>query len=129
MPFNSASWPPIFCECSTNLTGAPAPTASLASRTPSITKAPSRRALRRDPGTVEVEVEAGLAGRRHLHGRRDPGSPGIEQEQADPAFRGGRDQDALGETDRSAKRMFGFPIFYLFGLFAMMIVDRGGVLG
>jgi len=27
-------------------------------------------------------------------------------------------------TDRSAKRMFGFSIFYLFGLFAMLIVDR-----
>jgi len=33
------------------------------------------------------------------------------------------------ETDRSAKRMFGYSIFYLFGLFAMMIVDRGGMLG
>jgi len=33
------------------------------------------------------------------------------------------------ETDRSAKRMFGYSVFYLFGLFAMMIVDRGGMLG
>jgi protoheme IX farnesyltransferase len=28
------------------------------------------------------------------------------------------------ETDRSARRMFGFSIFYLFALFALLIVDR-----
>jgi protoheme IX farnesyltransferase len=28
------------------------------------------------------------------------------------------------ETDRSAKRMFGFSIFYLFALFALLIADR-----
>jgi len=33
------------------------------------------------------------------------------------------------DTDRSARRMFGYSIFYLFGLFAMMIVDRGGMMG
>jgi protoheme IX farnesyltransferase len=27
-------------------------------------------------------------------------------------------------TDRSAKRMFGFSIFYLFALFALLIADR-----
>jgi protoheme IX farnesyltransferase len=28
------------------------------------------------------------------------------------------------DTDRSAKRMFGFSIFYLFALFALLIADR-----
>ena len=31
-------------------------------------------------------------------------------------------------TDRSAKRMFGFSIFYLFALFALLIADRAPVL-
>src|SRR3546814_16076278 len=28
------------------------------------------------------------------------------------------------DSDRSAKRMFGYSIFYLFGLFALLIADR-----
>jgi heme O synthase-like polyprenyltransferase len=28
------------------------------------------------------------------------------------------------ESDRSAKRMFGYSIFYLFGLFAILIADN-----
>ena len=28
------------------------------------------------------------------------------------------------ESDRLAKRMFGYSIFYLFGLFAILIVDK-----
>ena len=35
----------------------------------------------------------------------------------------------LDRRDSSAKRMFGFSIVYLFGLFAMLVVDKAMGLG
>jgi protoheme IX farnesyltransferase len=43
---------------------------------------------------------------------------------SDDVLSDGADKKAIREQDRTAKRMFGFSILYLFGLFVALVVDR-----